>query len=77
MYIYTQDRKKIIEFMQLEVSKNTFGSAKEKYCIVATGKGSEILPVTVGYYPDETRAMNELSSIFMALNMGNTVYQVK
>ena len=31
----------------------------------------------VGYYPDEVSAMNELRNIFMALNLGTSVYEVK
>lgn len=76
MYIYTQDKKKLLRFEKLSVEKNTFGSANEKYCITATGVSADFMPEVIGYYPDERSAMNELANIYMAMNMGNKLYEV-
>lgn len=77
MYIYTQDKKKIVKFQKLVVQKNTFGSANEKYCIVAYTTVEDLSDGIIGYYPDESSAMNELRNIYMALNLGSSVYEVK
>lgn len=75
MYIYTQDKKKLLKFSHLEVQKNAFGSANEKYCIMSITTAGAAYDI-IGYYPDERTAMNELKNIIMAMNMDAKVYEV-
>lgn len=71
MYLFTQDKTKLLEFERIEVVK-AFGT----YCIRAYGKNEMSISI-VGQYSSQEDANTEVRHIIDALNNGQKVYEVK
>lgn len=80
MYIFTQDKKTIMEFGRTEVSTNITFKKDDKYVLIAFSRASAnstTNSTVIGTYPSEEVALNELRNIYMALNANQPVYEVR
>ncbi|MBP1580846.1 MAG: hypothetical protein J6A26_00430 [Oscillospiraceae bacterium] len=75
MYLFTQNKKVLLDFGHIEVSRNLSGGGR--YALMAWSKTQLGSPVTLGKYEDEEAAMAELQHIVQALQMELPVYEVK
>ncbi len=71
MYLLSQNKKHLIKFEKLELSK-IFGT----YSITAYGSESGLY-AQVGEYDNEEQAKQEFQHIMDALRQGQTVYEVR
>jgi len=76
LYILSQNKKLLMEFGRIEISKNFTGKSEEKYVLSASGRGLAN-PVIVGMYASEDAASAELSSIITHMHAGASVYEIK
>lgn len=76
MLIFSQDRKKIVEFAMLSVTRNFGGGKDGKYAIVGTGNLGVSFDGILGTYADEKTAMDELEKIFAAFENGEKSYRL-
>lgn len=80
MYILTQDKKTLMEFGRIDVSTNLSFKKDEKYVLIAFSRASAnstTNSTVIGTYTSEEVALNELKSIFTALNANQPVYEVR
>lgn len=77
MLIFSQDRKRIMDCVSLEITKNFGGKKDEKYAIVgAAGLGSDVgFNNIMALFPDEKTAMDELEKVFAAFAEGASSYK--
>ena len=74
MIIFSQDRKSVIDCKIVEVTRNLGGGKESKYVLTASASGFGV--VTVGSYPEEKSAMDELEKIYAAFEAGAKIYKV-
>ena len=75
MYILSQDKKTLMEFGRIEVSRNLTTNKDERIALCAWSRALTST-MTVGLYPDEEAAYAELRRIIDALNAGAAVYEI-
>lgn len=76
MFILSQDKKTLGEYLHVAVSKNYGGKKNEKYVLVGSSRLLFTQPV-LGRYPTEGTAIQELNNICAALANGENAYAVK
>lgn len=79
MIIFAQDRKTLIDASMVTINKNIGGKKDEKYFLIGWGAGigSALSTPTLGKYPDEKTAMDELEKIYAAFEAGAATYSIK
>ena len=76
MIIFTQDKKNLVKCDKISVEKNFGGGKDAKYMLVGMG-GFNIGATTLGAYPEENNAMDELNKINAAFAGGANTYEIK
>lgn len=76
MFILSQDKKTLGEYLHIAVSKNYGGRKNEKYFLVGSSRLLLGQPV-LGKYPTEEAAIRELGNICAALDNNESTYAVK
>ena len=74
MIIFAQDRKSIVDCKIVNITRNLGGGKEAKYILTASASGFGT--VTVGSYPEEKNAMDELEKIYAAFAAGAESSQV-
>lgn len=77
MIIFSQDRKTLVDTNMVTVNKNIGGKKDEKYCLVGWATGVRLDVPTLGAYPDEKSAIDELEKICAAFTDGAKTYEIK
>ena len=72
MYLMSYDKKNLGEYTQVQIQRNLGGKKGEKYHIIGVSHG--IMPVTLGKFPTEEAAIDEMLNIAAALQNGCAVY---
>ncbi len=74
MLIFSQDRKKVVDCVNVGVTKNFGGGKEAKFCIIGSaGFGTNGILAT---YADEKTAMDELEKLFAAFSEGAVSYRL-
>ena len=76
MYILSRDKKSLIQFTKINVSKNFGGGKTEKFALTAIAADSA-MDYIVATYPEEKLALLELERIVEALKENQTVYEIQ
>lgn len=73
--IFAQDRKSIVivKAGKFEVTRNLGGGKDGKYALMI---GNALDLNSIGYFPDEKTALDELEKIFAAIEAGEKTYKV-
>lgn len=76
MFILSQDKKTLGEYLHVAVSRNYGGKKSEKYFLVGSSRLLFGQPV-LGRYPTEEAAIRELNNIYAAFSNNENTYEVK
>lgn len=76
MLIFSHDRKKIIDCVSVQVTRNFGGGKDGKFCIVGSGGFGTSPDGVLANYPDEKTAMDELEKVFSAFENGAKAYRL-
>lgn len=76
MLIFSKDRKKIVDCVDVAVTRNFGGGKTEKYSIVGSAGFGTSFDGILASYPDEKAAMDELEKMFAAFSEGAVSYKL-
>lgn len=75
MLIFSRDRKKMIDCVSVQVTRN-FGGKDGKFCLVAYGGLGTLFDGVIASFSDEKTAMDELEKMFTAFESGAQAYRL-
>lgn len=76
MLIFSRDRKKMIDCVSVQVTRNFGGGKDGKFCLVAYGGLGTLCDGVIASFPDEKTAMDELEKMFTAFESGAQAYRL-
>lgn len=77
MIIFAQNKKTLVDCDKISVERNIGGKKDEKYSLVGWVGATGLTTPTLGAYPDEKTAMDELEKICAAFSEGARIYSIK
>lgn len=76
MLIFSQDRKKVVDCVNVGVTKNFGGGKEAKFCIIGSAGVGTSFDGILATYADEKTAMDELEKLFAAFSEGAVSYRL-
>lgn len=77
MLIFSRDRKKMIDCVSVQVTRNFGGGKDGKFGLIAYGGGlGSMSYVVIASFSDEKTAMDELEKMFTAFESGAQAYRL-
>lgn len=77
MLIFSRNRKKMIDCVSVQVTRNYGGGKDGKFCLVGSGGlGTTPCDGVLATFPDEKTAMDEMEKIFTAFESGAKAYRL-